>query len=139
MLFISFSSKFLQVLHRYAPIPTWCFFLKTHDVTHHNHHHQVTMMIWILFLALLVPLHMVYGFVSIKGPKRVHSQLFMRDVTVKNLDNNNEIVIASGQPLSLAAVRSDMRLSFQCKQGTCQSCQVLLNGMYQLLNHEPTR
>lgn len=49
-------------------------------------------------------------------------------VKVNNLDNGNSIEIPSGSPLSLACVRSDMRLSFQCKQGTCQSCEVLLDG-----------
>lgn len=85
-------------------------------------------MIPVLFVGLLLMIHVAHGFVSIQGAKRVHVTLFMKDVTVKNLDNNKEIIIASGQPLSLAAVRSDMRLSFQCKQGTCQSCQVYLNG-----------
>ena len=39
-----------------------------------------------------------------------------------------KISIDSGSPLSLAAVRSGMRLSFQCKQGTCSSCETLLDG-----------
>lgn len=81
------------------------------------------------FMILIASVHVVNSFVSFRGPKkRVKVSLIMKDVTVKNLDNNKEIVIAAGQPLSLAAVRSDMRLSFQCKQGTCQSCQVFLNG-----------
>eukprot|EP01036_Dinobryon_divergens_P045033 gene45033-60124_t len=40
----------------------------------------------------------------------------MKDVTVINLDNQETIAIPAGSPLSLAAVRSGMRLSFQCKQ-----------------------
>lgn len=44
------------------------------------------------------------------------------------MDNNEQITIASGSPLSLAAVRSGMRLSFQCKAGHCASCEMLLNG-----------
>ena len=50
------------------------------------------------------------------------------EVTVTNLDNGESIKIPSGSPLSLAAVRSGMRLSFQCKQGTCQSCETMLDG-----------
>ena len=50
------------------------------------------------------------------------------EVTVTNLDNGEIIKIPSGSPLSLAAVRSGMRLSFQCKQGTCQSCETILDG-----------
>ena len=88
---------------------------------------------WVRLLLVLLSLHATSCFVSFRGAKRAKYSLFMRDVTVKNLDNNKEIVIASGQPLSLAAVRSDMRLSFQCKQGTCQSCQVFLNGNFYII------
>lgn len=55
-------------------------------------------------------------------------KLLEKDVTVNNLDTNESITIKEGSPLSLAAVRSNIRLSFQCKQGVCQSCEVLLNG-----------
>ncbi len=54
--------------------------------------------------------------------------LLMKDVSVTNLDNKQTIEIPSGSPLSLAAVRSGMRLSFQCKQGTCSSCETILDG-----------
>jgi ferredoxin len=47
---------------------------------------------------------------------------------VLNGDNNQKITIDAGSPLSLAAVRSGMRLSFQCKQGTCSSCETILDG-----------
>ena len=52
----------------------------------------------------------------------------LRDVIVNNLDNKETIKIPAGSPLSLAAVRSGMRLSFQCKQGVCSSCETLLDG-----------
>ena len=54
--------------------------------------------------------------------------LFATEVTVTNLDNGQTIKIEAGAPLSLAAYRSGMRLSFQCKQGTCKSCTPLLDG-----------
>lgn len=54
--------------------------------------------------------------------------LFASEVTVLNLDNSQSTSIAPGQPLSLAAVRTGMRLSFQCKQGVCSSCETMLNG-----------
>ena len=50
------------------------------------------------------------------------------NVVVNNLDNNKRIEIEANAPLSLAAVRSDLRLSFQCKQGHCLSCEMLLDG-----------
>jgi len=50
------------------------------------------------------------------------------EVEVKNLDNGQAVMIESGSPLSLACVRSGMRLSFQCKAGTCSSCEVMLDG-----------
>lgn len=87
--------------------------------------------LFVQLLLLLLSLHIASCFVFVNSStKRPKLLLLMRDVTVKNLDNGKEIIISSGQPLSLAAVRSDMRLSFQCKQGTCQSCQVLLNGTF---------
>ena len=51
-----------------------------------------------------------------------------KDVSVVNADTNTSIQIPAGSPLSLAAVRSGIRLSFQCKQGTCSSCETFLNG-----------
>jgi ferredoxin len=58
----------------------------------------------------------------------VFSTKATNEVKVQNLDNNNVITIPAESPLSLAAVRSGMRLSFQCKQGACSSCEVFLNG-----------
>ena len=46
----------------------------------------------------------------------------------KNLDTGKELEIMSGQPMSLAAVKTGLRLSFQCKAGTCGSCEFLLDG-----------
>ena len=55
--------------------------------------------------------------------------LKMLDVRVENLDTKQNIVIPSGSPLSLAAVRSGLKLSFQCKQGSCSSCETFLDGV----------
>ena len=52
----------------------------------------------------------------------------MGDVKVINLDNNEETIIKAGSPLSLACVRTNMRLSFQCKAGTCGTCVSMLDG-----------
>eukprot|EP01041_Mallomonas_annulata_P001368 gene1368-2641_t len=68
----------------------------------------------------------IYPIVSFK--KIGHRSLRMKDVTVINLDNQETIAIPAGSPLSLAAVRSGMRLSFQCKQGSCSSCETMLDG-----------
>ena len=51
-----------------------------------------------------------------------------KEVIVLNADTNTSISIPAGSPLSLAAIRSGIRLSFQCKQGSCSSCETLLNG-----------
>ena len=50
------------------------------------------------------------------------------DVTIINADTKQTTVLPSGSPLSLGAVRTGLRLSFQCKQGTCQSCVMLIDG-----------
>lgn len=50
------------------------------------------------------------------------------DVTITNADTKQTTVLAAGQPLSLGAVRTGLRLSFQCKQGSCGSCEMLLDG-----------
>jgi len=50
------------------------------------------------------------------------------EVLVTNGDNGKTTKIASGSPLSLACTRVEQRLSFQCKQGTCRSCEVKLDG-----------
>jgi ferredoxin len=51
-----------------------------------------------------------------------------KEVIVQNLDTKQEVSIPAGSPLSLAAVRSGTRLSFQCKQGVCSSCETMLDG-----------
>lgn len=55
-------------------------------------------------------------------------RLFDRLVEVTNAENFETTEIPPGSPLSLACLRTDLRLSFQCKQGTCGSCEVLLDG-----------
>jgi len=50
------------------------------------------------------------------------------EVEVLNSGNNQKITINPGAPLSLAAARTGLRLSFQCKQGTCSSCETFLDG-----------
>jgi len=72
--------------------------------------------------------------VSTKGFKIISKghyscfKLQAANVKVNNLDNKKSIEIESGAPLSLACVRTDLRLSFQCKQGHCLSCEVNLDG-----------
>lgn len=57
-------------------------------------------------------------------------QLVLRakDVKVTNLDTKSTIVIESGKPLSLACTTAGLRLAFQCKIGSCQSCEMVLDG-----------
>lgn len=59
---------------------------------------------------------------------RSRSQALKALVKVTNTDANKTIEIEAGQPLSLACVRSDLRLSFQCKQGHCLSCEVMMSN-----------
>ena len=78
----------------------------------------------VLLLSILVS---TIGFKIIS--KGHHSfKLHAANVKVNNLDNKKSIEIESGAPLSLACVRTDLRLSFQCKQGHCLSCEVNLDG-----------
>ena len=83
------------------------------------------------FLALLL-LHGCSAF-FLGGARLVSSgagrmALCERLVRIRNLDSGQEITIESGKPMSLACTRANLRLSFQCKQGTCQSCEFLLDG-----------
>lgn len=80
----------------------------------------------LLLLSLLLSL----GSALLLSRPRVASRtsLLATEVTVTNLDNGQSIKIEAGAPLSLAAYRAGMRLSFQCKQGTCKSCTTLLDG-----------
>mmetsp|Transcript_14514 Transcript_14514/g.15693 ORF Transcript_14514/g.15693 Transcript_14514/m.15693 type:complete len:114 (-) Transcript_14514:130-471(-) len=50
------------------------------------------------------------------------------DVIVQNLDTQEKITMQAGESLSLAAFKTGTRLSFQCKQGSCGSCEILLDG-----------
>lgn len=59
---------------------------------------------------------------------RSRSQALKALVKVTNTDANKTIEIEAGQPLSLACTRSDLRLSFQCKQGHCLSCEVMMSN-----------
>jgi ferredoxin len=84
-----------------------------------------------LLAILLAPLS--HGFVLFRSTHFntmaiTSTRLNEKTVTVTNMDNGMSIEIAPGSPLSLAANRSGMRLSFQCKQGTCKSCTTVLDG-----------
>ena len=79
-------------------------------------------------LTLLVIFSKTEGYFLHLKSRNFNVLLFDKEVTVENLDNKEVIKIMSGSPLSLAAVRSGMRLSFQCKQGTCASCETILDG-----------
>ena len=85
------------------------------------------MMLSILLLCLYEMLNLTESFrspTSLRNHFRGITALFAatKDVNVTNLDNGKVIQIPAGSPLSLACVRADMRLSFQCKAGTCGSC-----------------
>lgn len=86
-----------------------------------------TLMYWIVLAAITIDhVNGLRGYMrAMKSSIRAFSG---REVTVTNLDNNQVVKIAAGSPLSLAAVRSGLRLSFQCKQGVCQSCETILDG-----------
>ena len=49
-------------------------------------------------------------------------------VKIFNEDTKQTAELPEGYPMSLAAVRTGMRLSFQCKAGTCGSCVAVLDG-----------
>ena len=90
------------------------------------------LLIRILLIFFIVNFNQSNGFIiSLKSPFFVKINaitIYAKEVKVTNLDNGNIIEIPSGSPLSLAAVRSGMRLSFQCKAGTCGSCVSVLDG-----------
>ena len=82
----------------------------------------------VLFICFsLVVLHVDGLSIAFARRRQTTTRLF-GEVEVKNLDNGEVVMIESGSPLSLACVRSGMRLSFQCKAGTCSSCEVMLDG-----------
>lgn len=94
------------------------------------------MLLVISLICLLFLVNSTKGFTWNGEKKSSSSSLFQRssvlfagkEVEVTNLTTNQKINIPAGSPLSLAAVRSGLRLSFQCKQGTCASCETILNG-----------
>ena len=51
----------------------------------------------------------------------------MADVTVK-FPGGRSATVPVGSPLSLAAYQAGCQVTYQCKAGTCASCEVL-NGM----------
>lgn len=82
-----------------------------------------------MLLTVLVLLCACFSFNVPIYKTRLRLALSMaKEVTVTNLDNKQIIQIPAGSPLSLAAVRSGMRLSFQCKAGHCSSCETILDG-----------
>jgi len=86
---------------------------------------MMSLMRTVLLLIILVS---VIGFKSIISKWHQSSFKLQANVKVNNLDNKKSIEIEAGSPLSLACVRTDLRLSFQCKQGHCLSCEVNLDG-----------
>ena len=88
-----------------------------------------------IIVFIIIPMTFgYYRFVSRRDfklerhPRKSHTFLSAKEVAVTNQDNGQTIIIEAGLPLSLAAVRSGMRLSFQCKQGVCKSCTTILDG-----------
>ena len=82
----------------------------------------------VLLFVLSCVFNNSFGFnIKTKSNRMITSKLFAL-VQVNNLDNKKTIEIEAGSPLSLACVRADLRLSFQCKAGNCRSCELLMNG-----------
>ena len=79
----------------------------------------------VVALSCLISTAICYNLIY-KG--RVRATTLQLGAIAKNLDTGKEIEIMSGQPMSLAAVKTGLRLSFQCKAGTCGSCEFLLDG-----------
>ena len=61
-------------------------------------------------------------------PGKLHTTRLFGDVLVTNLDTKETTTLPAGSPVSLACVRTNLRLSFQCKKGDCGSCEFLLDG-----------
>jgi len=88
-----------------------------------------SLLLLLLLLLIFASFCLVSSFSYIKSrSNRITTSRLNALVQVNNLDNKKTIEIESGSPLSLACVRSDMRLSFQCKQGHCLSCELIMNG-----------
>ena len=81
-------------------------------------------MMTMVMLVMLIIVMNVSGFFLKTSMRR----LLPLNVLVQNTDDNKETEIEAGSPLSLAAVRTDLRLSFQCKAGHCRSCEMYLNN-----------
>ena len=62
------------------------------------------------------------------GIAKLHTTRLFGDVLVTNLDTKETATLPAGSPVSLACVRTNLRLSFQCKKGDCGSCEFLLDG-----------
>lgn len=89
---------------------------------------QTSTVIFAFFFISLVALQVDGLSIAFARSLRRQTTKLFGEVEVKNLDNGQAVMIESGSPLSLACVRSGMRLSFQCKAGTCSSCEVMLDG-----------
>ena len=89
-----------------------------------------SLLLLLLLLLIFASLCLVssFSYIKSKSNNRITTSRLNALVQVNNLDNKKTIEIESGSPLSLACVRSDMRLSFQCKQGHCLSCELIMNG-----------
>lgn len=66
---------------------------------------------------------------GLRAPLRwARASALQGEVTIINADNKQTTILPSGSPMSLGCTRTGLRLSFQCKQGTCASCEFLLDG-----------
>ena len=82
----------------------------------------------IILLCLISCSAFINNIIILKKSNRIIRSKLSALVQVNNLDNKKSIEIEAGQPLSLACVRTDLRLSFQCKQGHCLSCELIMDG-----------
>lgn len=55
------------------------------------------------------------------------ASVFMSDVTVR-FPGGKSATVPVGSPLSLAAYKAGAQITYQCKAGTCASCEVKLGG-----------
>jgi len=84
------------------------------------------MLTYIFFVYLAVAFT---GALGLRAPLQwVRASALQGDVTIINADTKQTTVLPSGSPMSLGCTRTGLRLSFQCKQGTCSSCEFLLDG-----------
>ena len=79
------------------------------------------------FVVLLTALCTALSYQQVvRGPLRTTT--LQLGALAKNLDTDKEVEIEPGLPMSLAAIKTGLRLSFQCKSGNCGSCEFLLDG-----------